>query len=185
MANLRYTGNTSLDGYTVDADGSFDFGPLRLDVLAYITDLERDVGTYLYGRRMFETMRVWEDLPLENESDLMRDFAAVWRAAEKVVYSRTLTSVTTAKTRLERDFDPSAVLELIANADRPVSIDGPTLAVEAFRAGLIDELHQFVHPIIVGGGTPYLPAGIRLNLELVDEHRFDSGVVYLRYKVKG
>lgn len=184
MANLRYTGNTSLDGYTVDADGSFDFGPVHEDVLSYITDLERGVSTYLYGRRMYETMRVWEDLPLDDQSEPMRDYAGVWRGADKVVYSRTLQDVTTTKTRLESEFDPESVRAMIENADRPVSIGGPTVAAEAFRAGLIEELHQFVYPIVVGGGTPYLPADVRIDLELLDEHRFDNGVVYLHYLAK-
>jgi dihydrofolate reductase len=179
---LVYAGITSLDGYTVDADGGFDWAAPDDEVHAFVNDLERGVGTYLYGRRLYETMRAWETVPDDEGPDVARDFARVWRAADKVVYSTTLGEVTTPRTRLERDFDPAAVRSLVDAAHRDVTVGGATLAATALRAGIVDELHQLLHPVVVGGGTPYLPAGVRLDLELLDERRFDSGVVHLHHR---
>jgi dihydrofolate reductase len=145
-----------------------------------VNELERPVGTYLYGRRMYETMRYWETVG-DDQPEVMRDFAQVWRAAEKVVYSRSLESASTARTRIERDFDPEAVRELKASASSDIAVGGPELAAEAFRAGLVDECHLFLVPIIVGGGKPALPDDVRLELDLLDERRFGNGTVFLRY----
>jgi dihydrofolate reductase len=183
VARLVYSAIASLDGYVTDAGGGFDWAAPDAEVHAFVNDLERPVGTHLYGRRMYETMAVWETLDLEEEPAVMRDFAAIWRAADKVVYSATLPAVETPRTRLERAFEPDAVRGLIAAAEHDVSIGGPTLAAAAFAAGLVDECHLFLHPVSVGGGTPALPPGLRVALELVDERRFASGVVYLRYDV--
>ena len=174
----------SLDGYTVDADGSFDWAAPDQEVHAFVNDLERPVGTYLYGRRMYQTMAVWESPEmLADPSPVVRDFAQVWQAADKVVYSTTLDSVASARTRIEPAFDPDAVRAMTAAADRDLSIGGPHLAAQALRAGLVDECHLFLHPIAVGGGTRALPDGVRIGLELLDERRFGSGVVHLHYRV--
>jgi dihydrofolate reductase len=150
-------------------------------VHAFVNDLERPIGTYLYGRRMYETMAVWETV--DDEHSVTRDFAELWRAADKIVYSRTLASVSSSRTRIERDFDPDAVRELKESASRDITVGGPELAGQAIKAGLVDELHLFVTPVVVGGGTPSLPAGVRLKLELLDERRFRSGTVHLHYRV--
>jgi dihydrofolate reductase len=183
VARLVYAGITSLDGYTVDADGSFAWAEPDEEVHAFVNDLERQLGTYLYGRRLYETMRVWQTVPEDEGPDEMRDFGRVWRSADKVVYSTTLSDVATPRTRLEHDFDPAAVRALVDDADRDVSVGGATLAATALRAGIVDELHQLLHPVVVGGGTPYLPAGVRLDLELLDERRFAGGVVHLHHRV--
>jgi dihydrofolate reductase len=184
MANLIYTGITSLDGYTVDADGSFDWSAPDEEVHAFVNDLERRIGTYLYGRRLYETMVSWEGLPLEDAAPVTRDFAELWRAADKMVFSRTLTAVASERTRLETEFDPAAIRALKSASRAPLSVGGATLAAEAIRAGLVDEFHQFISPIAVGGGTPFLPAGVKLELDLVDERRFAGGVVHLHYRAK-
>ena len=182
MANLIYTALASLDGYMEDEEGRFDWAMPDEEVHAFINDLERGVGTYLYGRRMYETMAGWETEPgLAAQSDVMRDFAEIWQAAEKIVYSRTLETVSTRRTRLERDFDPGAVRRLKASAGTDLAVAGPELAAHAFRAGLVDECHLFLAPVIVGGGKKALPDGVRVDLELLDERRFGSGMVYLRY----
>jgi len=179
---LVYSAIASLDGYVVDAEGNFDWAAPDEEVHAFVNELERPIGTYLYGRRMYETMVFWEDADrVAGEPAAMRDFSEIWRAANKVVYSRTLESVSSVRTRLERDFDPEAVRQLKAEGD--VSVGGAELAAEALRAGLVDELHLFLTPVIVGGGTRALPDGLRLSLELVDERRFDSGVVYMRHRL--
>jgi dihydrofolate reductase len=183
VARLVYAGITSLDGYTVDAEGSFAWAAPDPEVHAFVNDLERRIGTYLYGRRLYETMRVWQTMPEDEGPDEVRDYGRVWRAADKVVYSATLGDVSTPRTRLERAFDPAVVRALVDTADRDVSVGGATLAATALRAGIVDELHQFLHPVVVGGGTPYLPAGVRLDLELLDERRFESGVVHLHHRV--
>jgi dihydrofolate reductase len=187
VARLVYSALTSLDGYVVDAEGHFDWAAPDDEVHAFVNDHERVVGTYLYGRRMYDVMAAWQDLAPDGEPAgghaVSRDFARIWRAADKVVFSRTLDEVRTPRTRLERDFDPKRVRALTAAADRDVSIGGPTLAAEALRAGLVDELHQFLNPVVVGGGTPWLPDGLRLDLELLDERRFRSGVVHLHHRV--
>jgi dihydrofolate reductase len=184
MARLIYVANVSLDGFTEDEHGSFDWTPPGDDQFAFVTDLVRPIGTHLYGRRMYETMSVWETEPaLAAQSELLADFAQVWQAADKVVYSTTLDTVPTARSRLVRRFDPDSIREMKATAGRDLMIGGPNVAAHAFRAGLVDECHLFVFPIVVGGGKPSLPRGLRVALELIDERRFDRGVVYLRYGV--
>ena len=186
MAKLIYVTNVSLDGYIEDERGAFDWFPPDDEVFAFTTDLVRSVGTFLYGRRLYEAMAVWEtDAALATQSDLMADFASAWQAANKVVYSTTLAAVSTADTRLERGFDPAAVRELKATASSDLTVGGANLAAHAFQAGLVDEYQLFVLPTIVGGGKPGLPTGIRTNLELLDERRFRNGVVYLRYRLPG
>jgi dihydrofolate reductase len=184
MAKLIYASNMSLDGCTEDEHGVFDWAPPDDDVFAFVTQLMRSAGTYLYGRRMYETLAVWEtDSTLAAQSDLMADYASAWRAADKVVYSSTLAAPTTANTRLERRFDPSAVHDLKAAASRDLLVGGPTLAAEALVAGLVDELVLFVWPVVLGGRNFALPTGTRADLALLDEHRFSNGVVQLRYRV--
>lgn len=185
MAKLIYATNLSLDGCTEDEHGAFDWAPPDDDVFACITRLMQSAGTYLYGRRMYETMAVWETDPsLAAPSELTADFAAAWQAADKVVYSSTLVAPTTARTRLERRFDPGAVHDLKAGARRDLLVGGPTLAAQALVAGLVDELALFVWPVVLGGRKPALPAGVRADLVLVDEHRCRSGAVHLRYRVR-
>lgn len=184
MAHLIYSAITSLDGYIEDMDGKFDWAAPDEEVHQFINDLERAVGTYLFGRRMYETMMVWETDPgFAADSPLTRDYAEIWQAANKIVYSRTLGPVFTRRTELERDFDPEAVRQLKASAGQDISIGGPELAAHAFQTGLIDECQLFLAPIIVGGGKPALPSNIRLALELLEERRFRSGMVYLHYQV--
>ena len=177
---LSYSAITSLDGYTADADGKFDWAAPDEEVFALINDLERGIGTYLYGRRMYEVMVYWETVSLEGGSPAARDFAAIWRSAEKIVYSTTLQTAPSARTRIEPRFDPEAVRTLKQHGD--VSIGGPGLAAAAVRAGLVDEYQLFVTPVVVGGGTSVFPGGFRAGLDLVDQRRFASGVVYLRYR---
>lgn len=180
---LIYSSIASLDGYTVDADGNFDWAAPDEEVLAQVNDLERGIATYLYGRRMYEVMLYWETASLEGRSPGDREFGGIWRAADKIVYSTTLQTVSTARTRLESRFDPEVVRELKERGD--VTIGGPDLAASAIRAGLVDEYQLFVTPVVVGGGTSVFPDGVRENLVLVDERRFASGVVYLRYRPTG
>jgi dihydrofolate reductase len=163
-----------------DEDGKFDWAAPDGEVHAFVNDLERPVGTFLYGRRMYEVMVAWETI--DDPAPVMRDFAEIWRAADKVVYSKSLERPTSARTRIERDFDPEAVSRMKAAADRDLTVGGPELAAEAIRAGLVDEIQLFVTPVVVGGGTRSLPSGVRLKLELLDERRFGNGVVYLRYR---
>jgi dihydrofolate reductase len=185
MAKLIYGSNMSLDGYTEDEHGAFDWAPPDDDVFAFITNLMRSAGTYLYGRRMYETLAVWETDPtLAAQSDLMADYASAWQAADKVVYSSTLTAPPTANTRLERNFDPSAVHALKAGAGADVLVGGPNLAAQALVAGLVDELALFVWPVVLGGRNPALSTGTRVDLELIDIHRFSGGVVHLRYRLQ-
>jgi dihydrofolate reductase len=185
MAKLIYSAIASLDGYIADEDGNFDWAVPDEEVHAFINDLERPVGTYLYGRRMYETMAGWETDPtLAEQSPLMRDFAQIWQAADKVVYSKTLETVSTTRTRLEREFDPEAVRQMKASAGRDISVSGPDLAAQAFRAALVDECYLIVTPIVVGGGKRSLPNDVRLKLELLDERRFDNGMVYLHYRTR-
>jgi dihydrofolate reductase len=153
-------------------------------VHTFINDLERAVGTYLYGRRVYEVMVAWETMSLRDQPRFMRDFAEIWRAAEKIVYSKTLEAVSSARTRIERDFDPEAVRQLKAAAPSDIIVGGPDLAAHAFRAGLVDELHLFVAPIVVGGCKQSLPDNVRLELELLDERRFGNGMVHLRYRTR-
>jgi len=183
MARLLFSAIASLDGYTVDSSGSFEWAHPERDVHAFVNDLERGVGTYLYGRRMYETMRVWQDLPGDSPEPVIADYAAVWQSADKVVFSSTLTEVSTPRTRLESRFDPVRVRELVDGADADVSIGGPTLAASAFAAGLVDEVTLILVPVSVGGGTPALPRDLFVRLDLLDERRFEGGTVALHYRV--
>jgi dihydrofolate reductase len=182
---LTYSAIASLDGYTVDRDGNFDWAAPDAAVHAFVNDLERPIGTYLYGRRMYETMRYWETAHLlADQRPESRDFTEIWQGADKVVYSTTLETVSTPRTRLERTFDPDAIRQLKATAARDITVGGPVLAAHAIAAGLVDEYQLFTVPIIVGGGTRALPDDALVNLELTDVHRFDGGVVYLSYATR-
>lgn len=184
MAKLIYAAITSLDGYVNDSSGRFDWCMPDAAVHAFVNDLERDVGTYLYGRRMYDVMQVWETIDADpGEDPEMSDYAEIWRAADKVVYSTTLAGPSTSRTRIERGFDADAVRAMKADATSDISIGGPTIAAAALRAGVVDELHQFLSPVVVGGGTPSLPDDVFLQLELLDEHRFANGVVHLHHRV--
>ena len=183
MAQLIYAAIASLDGYTEDRTGSFEWAEPDEEVHAFVNDLERSIGTQLYGRRMYETMVFWETAGGADQRDVSRDYAQIWQAADKVVYSRTLETASSARTRIEREFDPAAVRRLKESSSRDISVGGPELAGQAIAAGLVDEVHLFLHPIAVGGGKPALPTDIRVQLELLDERRFAGGVVYLRYAV--
>jgi dihydrofolate reductase len=185
IADLVYSANCSLDGYTADEQGNFDFTTPGEEVHAFWNGLERGIGTSLYGRRMYETMAVWDTAEMiEGKSAIVREYAEVWRDADKVVFSRTLDQVTTERTRLEREFDPDVIRRLKQDAQRDISIGGPTLAAEAIRAGVVDEYHLVVAPIVVGGGTSVFPAGVRVDLELLDERRFAEGAVHLHYRAR-
>ena len=184
MARLIYSAIASLDGYVADESGTFDWAEPDEEVHEFVNDLERPVGTYLYGRRMYEVMRFWETAGGADLLPFARDYAEIWRAAEKIVYSKTLETAATARTRIESDFDPEAVRQLKATAVRDLTVGGPGLAGQALAAGLVDECHLFVAPVVVGGGTRALPDGVRLDLELLDERRFGSGMVYLRYRTR-
>ncbi len=183
MSKLIYAAITSLDGYVADRDGNFDWSAPDDEVHAFVNELERPIGTYLYGRRLYEVMQYWgTDGASGDPSSVIRDFAELWQAADKVVYSTTMTESVTARTRIERAFDADGVRRLKAEASRDLSVGGAQLAAQAIRAGLVDELHQFVNPIVVGGGNPWLPDDVRWELELLDEHRFGGGVVHLHYR---
>jgi dihydrofolate reductase len=185
MAKLIYVTNVSLDGFIEDERGSFEWSEPNDEQFAFITDLVRPVATWLYGRRLYETMAVWETEPaLAAQSELSADFAHVWQAADKIVYTTTLDEVSTARSRLERRFDPDSIRRMKAEASRDLTVGGANLAAHAFEAKLIDECHLFICPVIVGRGKPALPAELRANLELLDERRFDNGVVYLRHRVQ-
>ena len=183
-ARLIYIANQSLDGYLEDGQGKFDFAEPDEEEHRFIGELVRPMGTYLYGRRMYETMRVWEaEIGGESDPPFIRDFAEIWRAADKVVYSTSLKQVSTSKTRLERTFDVAAIREMKSRARQDIGIGGPGLAAHAFRAGLVDEIHLFLAPVIVGGGKPALPDDLRLKLELIDERRFEgTGIVHVHYR---
>jgi dihydrofolate reductase len=183
VARLIYSAIASLDGYIEDASGSFEWAAPDEEVHAFVNDLERSIGTNMYGRRMYETMVFWETVDTSNEPAVMQDFAQVWQAADKIVYSRTLASPTTKRTRIERDFESGAIARLKETSQSDISIGGPELAGAAFAAGLVDEYHAFLHPIAVGSGKPALPTDLRVQLELLDQRRFESGVVYLRYAI--
>lgn len=182
MARLIYPAITSLDGYVADADGKFDWSMPDEEVHAFVNDLERPIGTFLLGRRMYEVLVAWETMDTTDQPSAFGDYARIWRAADKIVYSRSLDAVTSAKTRLERSFDPDAVREMKASVERGLSVGGPDLAAQAIRAGLVDEIQLFLSPVVVGGGTRALPDDVRLDLELLEERRFDNGTVYVRYR---
>jgi dihydrofolate reductase len=184
MAKLIYSAITSLDGYVADEKGNFDWAAPDEEVHSFVNDLERPVGTYLYGRRMYEVMVYWETAhTLADQPRVIRDFAEIWQAADKIVYSRTLETAGSARTRIERDFDPETVRRLKASAGRDITVGGPDLAAQAIRAGLVDEFQLFVAAVVVGGGKRALPDNVRLKLELLDERRFGSGVVYVHYRI--
>jgi dihydrofolate reductase len=185
MAKLIYSAITSLDGYVADENGNFDWAAPDEEVHRFVNDLERPIGTYLYGRRIYETMVYWETAhTLPDQPPFIQDFAGIWQAADKIVYSKTLDTPSSARTRIERDFDPDAVRRMKASAERDISVGGPDLAAQAIKAGLVDEYHLFLTPIIVGGGKQSLPDNVRLELELLDERRFGNGVVHLHYRTK-
>ena len=182
MADLIYSVLASLDGYIADRDGNFDWAEPDDEVHTFVNDLERPVGTYLYGRRMYEVMVAWETMNLAAEAPYLRDYQQIWRAADKVVFSTTLTEVRSERTRLESVFDPAAIREMKASAGADIGIGGPGLAAHAIRAGLVDAFRILVAPVIVGGGNPWLPHDVRLDLELLDERRFRNGTVHLGYR---
>jgi len=184
MAKLIYSAIASLDGYVEDEQGRFDWAAPDEDVHAFVNDLERPIGTYLYGRRMYETMVFWETAGTDADSPaVMRDFAVIWRAAEKIVYSRTLQTASSVRTRIEPSFDPATIRRLKETSEVDIAIGGAELAGRAIAAGVVDECHLFLGPIIVGGGKRALPENIRAQLELLDERRFRSGVVHLHYRM--
>ena len=183
MGKLIYSSIASLDGYIADGHDNFDWAAPDAEVHASVNDLERSIGTYLYGRRMYQVMVFWETAhTLVDQPSAVRDYTEIWQAADKIVFSRTLKSVSSTKTRIERDFEPEAVRRLKASSAHDLSVGGSELAAQAITAGLVDEVRLFLTPIVVGGGRPSLPRSVRVELELMDERRFSSGVVYLRYR---
>jgi dihydrofolate reductase len=185
VGRLVYSAIASLDGYIADEQGNFDWAAPDEEVHAAANDLQRQIGTMLLGRRMYEVLLPWETMDTNGQPSVMADFTALWRKTDKVVYSRTLADVASARTRLERDFDSEAVRRMKASAERDLSVGGPDLAASAFAAGLVDECHLFLNPVIVGGGTRALPDKVQMRLELLDERRFESGVVHLHYRAQG
>lgn len=184
MAKLIYVSNVSLDGFIEDEHGGFEWTEPDDEQFAFVTDLVRPVGTYIYGRRLYETMAVWETDPsLAAQSELSADFARVWQAADKIVYSTTLDAVSTGKSRLERGFDPDSIRKMKVTTSRDLMVGGANIAAHAFSARLIDECHLFIGPAIIGRGKPSLPSELRAKLELLDERRFDNGVVYVRHRI--
>jgi dihydrofolate reductase len=181
VAKLIYTAIASLDGYVEDAQGGFDWAEPDEEVHAFVNELERPIGTYLYGRRMYETMVYWETAGGEGRSPVSDDFAEIWRGAEKVVYSRTVSTVSSQRTKIEPEFDPASIRRLKENSARDLTVGGAELAAQAMAAGLVDECHLFLHPVLVGGGKNALPEGIQARVELLGEQRFESGVVHLHY----
>jgi dihydrofolate reductase len=185
VARLIYSTIASLDGYVTDADGNFDWAAPDGEVHRFVNDLERPVGTYLYGRRMYEVMLYWETAhALAGQPPFVRDFTDIWQSADKIVYSKTLAEVSSARTRIERVFDPEAVRRLKAAARHDITVGGPTLAAEALRSGLVDECHLIIAPDVVGGGIRSLPDDVRIELDLLDERRFANGMVHLHYRVR-
>lgn len=182
MAQLTYTGITSLDGYIADREGNFSWSEPDEEVHAFVNDLEREVGTYLFGRRMYEVMAAWESLGGNGEPGYIQDYARIWQTADNVVYSTTLTTASTARTRIEPVFNPEAIRQLKESSSREIGVGGATLAASVLAAGLVDECRLFLNPVVVGGGKQYLPDGLGLKLELLEERRFGNGVVYLRYR---
>jgi dihydrofolate reductase len=185
MAKLIYSAITSLDGYIEDVESKFDWAVPDDEVHAFVNDLERTVGTYLYGRRMYDTMVSWETVSTgADQPSVIRDFAEIWQSAEKIVYSRTLQSVSSARTRIERVFDPERIRQLKDASGRDITVGGPEIAGQAIDAGLVDECHLFLGPVVVGGGKRALPANVRSQLDLLDERRFGNGVVHLHYRFR-
>jgi dihydrofolate reductase len=184
VARLIYAAIASLDGYVADTDGNFDWAEPDEEVFAFVNELERPVGTYLYGRRIYEVMVYWETADaLPDEPAVVRDFTKLWLAADKIVYSTTLAEVSSARTTIEKTFDPEAIRRLKTTAAGDITVGGPHLAAQAIKAGLVDEVHLILAPVIVGGGTRALPDDVRFGLELVDERRFAGGMVHLHYRV--
>ncbi len=183
MAKLIFSSIASLDGYVADEHGNFDWGAPDEEVHTFFNELERPIGTYLYGRRMYDVMRYWETADTEDQPEVAREYARIWQAADKIVFSSTLGDASTGRTTIERNFDPDAIGTMKGSAGRDISVGGPTLAAEAFRAGLVDECHLVLAPVLVGGGTRALPDGVRTQLELLDERRFASGMVHLHYRI--
>jgi dihydrofolate reductase len=185
MAKLIYSAITSLDGFVADEDGNFDWSAPDEEVHTFVNDLERSVGTHLYGRRMYEVMVYWETAQaLLGQPPYVQDYAEKWQAADKVVYTRTLEAPSSARTRIEREFDPEAIRQLKAEATRDITVGGPALAAQAIEAGLVDEWHLFVAPVVVGAGNPSLPDRVRVELELLGERRFGNGTVHLHYRTR-
>ncbi len=185
MAKLIYSAIASLDGFVADEGGNFDWAAPDEEVHRFVNDLERPIGSYLYGRRMYEVMAGWDSAELlADQPPAGVDFARIWQAADKVVYSTTLAGPSSARTRIERTFEPDAVREMKANAQRDITVGGPGLAAHAIKAGLVDELQLFVVPVVVGAGTRSLPDDVRVDLELLEERRFGGGVVYLHYRTR-
>jgi dihydrofolate reductase len=185
MGRLIYSTIASLDGLVEDPAGDIAWGAPDEEVFRFINDLERPVGTYLYGRRMYETMLYWEAAhTLPDQTAVESDFTTIWQAARKVVYSRTLESVSSARTRLEREFDVPAVRQLKESSEQDMTVAGSELAAQALAFGLVDELQLFVMPLVLGGGKSWLPSDVRLDLQLLDSRRFGGGSVYLRYQVR-
>jgi dihydrofolate reductase len=185
MAKLIYAAISSLDGYVADAEGNFDWSAPDDEVHRFVNELERPIGTYLYGRRMYEVMRYWETAQTGNdELSAEQEYAKIWQATDKIVYSKSLDRVSTGNTRIEREFEPEAIEHLKTTATRDISVAGPTLAAQALKLGVVDECHLFLSPVVVGGGNPALPDNVRLKLELLDERRFGNGVVHLHYRIK-
>jgi dihydrofolate reductase len=185
MGRLIYSAITSLDGYVADESGNFDWAAPDEEVHGFVNDLERPVGTYLYGRRMYETMRYWETAhTLPDQSPVAQDFAQIWQAADKIVYSKTLKTASSARTRIEQGFDPEAIRQMKVRAGRDITVGGPALAAQAIAAGLVDEVQLFLVPVMVGGGNRAFPNHVRLQLELLDERRFGNDTVYLHYRTE-
>ncbi|MGH2640181.1 MAG: dihydrofolate reductase family protein [Actinomycetota bacterium] len=182
MAKLIYAALMSLDGYVADANGSFDWAEPDEEVHTLVNDLSRPIGTYLLGRGMYEVLVAWDTMDTTGEPSPIEDYADIWRATDKIVYSRSLDAVSGSRTRLERSFDPDVVREMKASAERDLSVGGPDLGAQAFRAGLVDEIQLFLSPVVVGGGTRALADGVRVDLELMDERRFGNGTVFVRYR---
>jgi dihydrofolate reductase len=180
MAKLVYSAIASLDGYVADEHGKFDWSAPDEEVHAFVNDLEREIGTYLLGRRLYDVMVVWETM--QDDHPVMRDYAQIWRAADKVVFSKTLDAPSSERTRIEREFDPAVIQQMKTSVERDISVGGAELAAQAIKAGLVDELNLFLSPVVVGGGKRALPAGVRWQLELLDERRFGNGVVHLHYR---
>ena len=184
MGKLIYTTISSLDGYVADAEGNFAWAAPGKEVHEFVNDLERTIGTYLCGRRTYEVLQFWESLPTPAEQpEAMRDYAAIWQAADKIVVSKTMESVSAPRTQLHRTFQADVIRDLKLASDRDIGIGGPTLAAQGLQAGLVDECHFFLVPVVVGGGTPSLPSDLRTDLELLDHRRFENGTVHLHYRV--
>lgn len=181
MGKLIYSVTTSLDGYVADKDGNFEWTQPSEEVHAFVDDIVRNVGMFLLGRNMYETMKVWDTIPTDGPSDAMNDFAKLWRAAKKIVYSTSLSHVTIANATIERSFDPSTIQKLVAESDKDFGIGGPHLAAEAIKAGIIDEYHQFIVPLILGGGNYWLPKNVEMKLKLMTLQKFDNGSAHLQY----